>query len=246
MNRLREIAEQERMRAIYEIRLYRALNSLLKRYAAPLTKNYEVAKEQGIEVAFEGLEDKIRELLMSYYHNIGVMFGARTIEAFENSYKSLQLKSTRTIFDQQLDIWLKHNAAKKARLIAQSMRTSAARILRQAVNQGIGEVATAKALGKKFKDLAPYQAARIARTEIHAASNAASLMAANATPVRPKKEWLVVEDERTRESHNLANGQVVDIDDPFSVGGAALMFPGDPDGPPEEVINCRCVIGWSF
>jgi hypothetical protein len=32
----------------------------------------------------------------------------------------------------------------------------------------------------------------------------------------------------------------IPVDEPFIVGGAELMYPGDPAGPPEETINCRC------
>jgi hypothetical protein len=34
------------------------------------------------------------------------------------------------------------------------------------------------------------------------------------------------------------------MDEPFTVGGASLMYPGDPAGPAEEVINCRCCVGF--
>jgi hypothetical protein len=33
---------------------------------------------------------------------------------------------------------------------------------------------------------------------------------------------------------------VVPADKPYTVGGNALMYPGDPAGPPQETINCRC------
>jgi len=56
-----------------------------------------------------------------------------------------------------------------------------------------------------------------------------------------KKEWLTAEDDRVRESHAEANGQVVGVDEPFIVGGEELMYPGDPAGSPENVCNCRCV-----
>ena len=32
------------------------------------------------------------------------------------------------------------------------------------------------------------------------------------------------------------------MDEAFDVGGAQLQFPGDPDGPAEEVCNCRCTL----
>ena len=54
-----------------------------------------------------------------------------------------------------------------------------------------------------------------------------------------KKTWLATDDERTRESHMLMDGETVDIDEEFSNG---LMYPADPDGDPSEVYNCRCTM----
>lgn len=55
-------------------------------------------------------------------------------------------------------------------------------------------------------------------------------------------EWLSSRDNRVRPSHTQADGQKVALDRPFVVGGALLRFPGDPAGPAQEVINCRCTI----
>ena len=77
----------------------------------------------------------------------------------------------------------------------------------------------------------------IARTEVIAASSAGSRYAAKATGLPLKKEWLATRDKRTRPSHRLLDGQIRGIDEPYSNG---LMFPGDPTGPPHEVIRCRC------
>lgn len=54
--------------------------------------------------------------------------------------------------------------------------------------------------------------------------------------------WITARDLRRRASHVPMEGQCKPIDQPFVSGaGNLLMHPGDPNGPPEEVINCRCV-----
>jgi hypothetical protein len=52
--------------------------------------------------------------------------------------------------------------------------------------------------------------------------------------------WLATIDRRTRPEHAEADGQRVGVDEPFDVGGEALMQPGDPGGSAWNVINCRC------
>jgi hypothetical protein len=65
-----------------------------------------------------------------------------------------------------------------------------------------------------------------------------------------EKIWLATDDSRTRHTHNLTDGQRVPYSAHFAVGadeanalpGVPMLFPGDPSGPPEEVINCRCTM----
>jgi hypothetical protein len=90
------------------------------------------------------------------------------------------------------------------------------------------------------------RAMTIARTEVHAALEAGSYLQALAVDPDGKKTWLATNDDRTRETHRLAEGQVQSIDQPFNVGGSALQFPGDPHGEPGEIINCRCSVGYDL
>lgn len=48
------------------------------------------------------------------------------------------------------------------------------------------------------------------------------------------------DDTRTRPTHHEADGQRTLLTEPFIVGGARLLYPGDPRGPAQEVIQCRC------
>jgi uncharacterized protein with gpF-like domain len=92
--------------------------------------------------------------------------------------------------------------------------------------------------------IARWSADAIARTETHGAANYGSNEAAAETGLPLRREWLAAKDERTRESHAEADGQIVGMDEPFAVGESFLMYPGDPNAPPEEVVNCRCVLGY--
>lgn len=56
------------------------------------------------------------------------------------------------------------------------------------------------------------------------------------------KEWVTVGDEKVRDWHADADGQTVNVDEPFIVMGEELMFPSDDSmgASPENTINCRC------
>lgn len=96
-------------------------------------------------------------------------------------------------------------------------------------------------------DLWRNRATTVARTETLAAVNAGAFAAALRDAAErgdpaPFKMWLATDDTRTRPTHDEADGQRTLLSEPFRVGGARLQFPGDPTGPPNEVINCRCTI----
>lgn len=85
-------------------------------------------------------------------------------------------------------------------------------------------------------------AIRAARTAVTGAQNAGrqdSYNAAEKMGISLKKEWLATLDARTRHSHAMLDGEQVAQDKKFSNG---CRFPGDPQGPPWEIYNCRCTM----
>ena len=85
-------------------------------------------------------------------------------------------------------------------------------------------------------------AVRAARTAVTSAQNAGCQSAfdqATDMGISIQKEWMCTHDSRTRESHINLDGQRVDNDATFSNG---LRYPGDPNGAPAEVYNCRCTM----
>lgn len=85
------------------------------------------------------------------------------------------------------------------------------------------------------------RATRIARTESTGAFNFGALSALADEGVT-RKTWVATEDSRTRPTHVAADGQTVPLMQPFRVGTAVLQMPGDPSGPANETINCRCTV----
>lgn len=80
----------------------------------------------------------------------------------------------------------------------------------------------------------------IAQTEMTSARNYAKQEQWATSGWVEGKEWSAALDSRTREWHAAASGQVVGIKEPFIVGGAEMMYPGDWNGGPANTCRCRC------
>ncbi len=77
----------------------------------------------------------------------------------------------------------------------------------------------------------------IARTEVAGAYSGGTLEAWRQSEVVRGKVWLASLDDRTRDSHRVAHGQTVAMDEDFIVGAGRGPAPGQI-GEPEEDINC--------
>jgi hypothetical protein len=82
---------------------------------------------------------------------------------------------------------------------------------------------------------------RDARTSITGLWNDIALAGMLAASL-PEKMWITRHDERVRDEHRAADGQIVPIDQPFIVDGFALKYPGDRSAPIHLTVNCRCVV----
>ena len=108
-----------------------------------------------------------------------------------------------------------------------------------AANETLGEL---RARIEEVFDERRDNALTIARTETAGAFNFGAVEGWDQSGVVESKEWLTAGDELVREAHQEAEGQVVALDDTFTVDGEQLEFPGDPNGSAGNVINCRCTV----
>jgi len=117
------------------------------------------------------------------------------------------------------------------------------RQLNSSVLQGILQGESMDKIAKRIFPIVDYNveaAIRNARTMVTGAENAGRLDSYKELEdegVVQKKVWIATPDSRTRKSHLALDGKEIDINDEFLKG---LEYPGDPNGEPEEVYNCRC------
>lgn len=100
-------------------------------------------------------------------------------------------------------------------------------------------------LQKDLATMSRTSAVRAARTAVTSAQNGgkmASMTAAKNMGIKLRKRWVATKDARTRDVHAEADGQTVEIDKPFEVGGEKLMFPGDGSASGWNLYNCRCTM----
>ena len=108
---------------------------------------------------------------------------------------------------------------------------------------GIVQGKTWRELAKSYQNVlngSYSQAVRSARTSYTSAQNSGRLDSFERferAGIKVLKEWMSTKDERTRESHAQLNGVRVAVKEKFPNG---LLYPGDPEGSPCEVYNCRC------
>lgn len=116
----------------------------------------------------------------------------------------------------------------------------------------IGARSPSDAIGAVTKILGESSRARattIVRTELGRAFSAAAqdrMAAASRIVPGLKKQWRRSGKLHPRLHHDLADGRVVDVDQPFVLKpfgreAVELMFPRDPKAPASETINCGCV-----
>ena len=113
-------------------------------------------------------------------------------------------------------------------------------IVKQGIIQGEGIEQITERLCRELSTLNDKKMRMFARTAITGAQSAGRQLQmdeAAKLDIEQLKEWLATLDGVTRDSHRKMDGVRVPYNKPFPNG---LMYPGDPEGDPGEVYNCRC------
>jgi SPP1 gp7 family putative phage head morphogenesis protein len=244
--------EKEKQRARYyrssKAIILKALNSYTKQFIEEIKKCTTPAQMKAVAdrpIRSEAIEKALKNI----YATVGKQFGEQTIRQLVPDQKAINFGRTNPITTDYWFAWteklLKGKLGQRIEWITGTTKdvfiSVVDRIAYAGFESGKGIPEIAREMMKDLNISQRYRAERIARTEVIGASNMSSQAGAEATGLDLEKEWISFIDSATRESHVALNGEKVAMDEPFSNG---LDVPGDAGGEAEEVINCRCTVGY--
>jgi len=181
------------------------------------------------------------------------VFGSRVIGQGKASGQVMETKSFADFFKRLAAEYISQEAIRRRiTSVSTFTRTKIVDQISAGQESGLGVAEIGRAIRKQVAGVSVYRGKLIARTETHGAANYGAYNAAKATGLKMRKEWVAAEDERTRDGHRLADGQTVDMDQPFKVAvrvGLTMLvedmtYPGDENAFAGNTINCRCAVSY--
>ena len=179
-------------------------------------------------------KDKLKLILTTLYRSVAYAFKDYALGRFFS-------KDFDDDFEKQLSEFIDYNTGVWVADIDETTRKRLAKVIDNSYNDGLSVEQTGVALRNTVIGMGVYRANLISRTEVHRVAGFANeAVAENMKIDGTVKEWVAIQDARTRVSHSIASGQRVALEEFFVVGGERLKYPGDPRGSAGNTINCRC------
>jgi len=246
----RELAIQLRMTSAYERSMSATVEREIRRALNAAADALAAGGAPG--AALSEHRSRMGSIFRGAYSEVMPVFGDRILNAAGKraGVRVLRRKNARGEFEERVQQYLATAGARavvasrttqdqiRAAIVAAEAAGLSQEELASQIRSGVPDLQGTGVVDPRSRSLI------IARTEVHTASAAANEEAAKASGVVESKEWVSAEDDRTRPDHSDADGQTVGLEESFSVGPVSLQFPGAPGGPPDQVINCRCVVAY--
>jgi len=256
--RERRIARHVRLAASHERALAHDLRKIFARAGRAAAAHVAAGQDHLAVAVVAGFEPAIAAALRARLHTAAMASAELVLEeltggkalgaAFEQAGApqfEQKLLSLFEVAERAVVGWLSHHAAEMVRRVSDATK----RLIRGSLKRGKEANEPPRVLARRIREetageIGQKRAVVIARTETHTAAMVGSEAAAQSTGLALDKEWGATEDVRTRPDHHDADGQIVDKDADFIVGGERCKFPGDPSLSAKQRANCRCVSLW--
>jgi len=235
---LRIVKSEERL---YSCMILREYSRLFNKWRAAANRYFETP---------DILETVTEELLVEHFGKIFEIYRTNNVRVMRSVHKFqmnfLDIKESDSLYSRTKAL-IQPAASSQARTANGETANRTTTILnianRMAAEDAIPKDAIAYAFERLKGDMGTRRANTIAGDQAHRAGNniiqaIGDLMQQGG--VKSWKMWMSRRDSKVRAAHRRADGQTVQSNETFTVDGESLRFPGDPNGSPRNVINCRC------
>ena len=225
-----------------------------------LTKEHEAHPELIGKVYQRSYQEKLKKQLETALAELPEKNLEHTTTYLQQSYQDAFIGANYSTLREGYDLFLPYDTEKMIKAIYNSpagFKISGAnyegdiRVLRKKVQSALSR---GLASGMDYHSISQLAASklnmgynnmrRIIATEGHRVQNEAKMDCMNdakAAGADIVKEWSAVMDSKTRPRHSVLDGQVRELDEPFTAMGADVMYPGG-FGIASEDIHCRCCL----
>lgn len=217
-----------------------AMAAYIDEERAQLVASVEAGRD--VEATLKSLEGDLRETLESILGEAAVAWARWAGDRSPAVVKAKRVKRP-DVSDEYISRFIRETAGRRIVGISDTSRKRVGKVVADGIAAGDTMRQIAARIERLYvEDIWPARATTIARTEVGVAVNWAQFYTAINSGTPMTKEWLALDDDRTRDDHDLADGQIVPIDEPFRVGDDELMFPMDESrgADADQIINCRC------
>lgn len=243
-NRKRELAIQLALQTRFYTTMQKMMDRVMKSIMREAINAYEGSgRVASVNKVVNDRKPEVYVILSTQYRTIIKTFGKRILDVAKTGGPT-DVKVDTDLFEQSIQEYINRWAVDKVTLISDTTKDHLSRLIANGVADDLSGAEIAKQIRTQIPSISAVRSDTIARTEVHAAANYANQSAAEATELEMDKEWIAFIDGRERDAHRIADGQRVPMDEDFNVDGEDLEYPGDPSGSAENVINCRCVVGY--
>lgn len=244
MTRQQRIRQNEKLRNKYEEAFKPLVKKAIKNQLSSFTNDL---KANGADVARNNLSvdlwnKELAPVINKLYVSAGLAKANVTLKELRRLPKVQKKRTTLGYNEEWTQAILNYFSASLFDKVVLPISDTTRDFIMEIMKQGIAEGWSIEEMVQRIEreDYLNGRVRRIVRTEANRAINYGNELAADKFEYKTQKRWIAVHDNRTRHAHLSADGQTVDQDGMYTVGGEQMEFPGDPKASGANTINCRC------
>jgi HK97 family phage portal protein len=245
-NNRKEVLAVGRMRKRFSRRMETAVKRLFEKERARVLEAFNrfgLDAENNILDEIDDSREEWENLIVK--NRIATMraFGDRSLKQFKSDNADIETKASQEeIFIRQMRIASKLHVAEMITNVSNTTKSKIRKIIAEGSTTGKTLPQITADVQASYKGFTKKRAGVIALTETVTAQNRGSMEAINSlkTPVLKVWLWSGITGENERPEHHDVDGQAVEKEAYFSVGGEELLHPGDPLASAKNRVNCHC------